>query len=226
MGFGLRWRFRILPGLHLNVSKSGLSVSIGGAPLTINLGRKRIRTTASLPGTGLSIHAERWPRRSQDLVQSAEDPTVEIDRPPEDQNWQPVTPFEGYRFKYPPPPLLSADAGETPSSVHASITQAGRATTPIASAGWRIGIGIVLAAVLIASWLTFDPSAQPGEKGIHPVSPLPPVIASGRSAAQEHPPQPTSPEPPHPPPPVDVRFEPVPIPVPLPKPRPALHGRR
>lgn len=226
MGFGLRWRFRILPGLHLNVSRSGLSVAIGGAPLTINLGRKRIRATASLPGTGLSVRTERRPRRSTKSIQSQEDPTVEIDRPPEDTNWRPVSPLEGYRFKYPPPALLSADAGETPSSERASITQTGRATTTITSAGRRIGIGIVLTALLIAGWLTFDPAGQPGEKGIHPASPLPPVITPGHSVAHEPTLLTTSPEPPHPQPSVDARFEPVPIAVPLPKPRPALHSRR
>ncbi len=55
----MSWRFRrsfkVIPGLKLNLSKSGLSLSIGGAPFTLNVGRKGAYTTSSIPGTGLSF---------------------------------------------------------------------------------------------------------------------------------------------------------------------------
>ena len=54
MGFRFHRRLTILPGVHLNLSKSGISLSVGGAPLTVNFGRGIRRLTASLPGTGLS----------------------------------------------------------------------------------------------------------------------------------------------------------------------------
>lgn len=54
MGVRLRWRFRVAPGVHLNVSKSGLSMSLGGAPATLNIGRRGLKGTISAPGTGLS----------------------------------------------------------------------------------------------------------------------------------------------------------------------------
>ena len=47
----VRRRLRILPGLWLNVAKRGVSVSAGIRGLTFN---SRGRTTASLPGMGLS----------------------------------------------------------------------------------------------------------------------------------------------------------------------------
>lgn len=54
----MAWRFRqsftIVPGLRLNLSKSGLSASIGGAPFTLNVGSRGIMGTASVPGTGIS----------------------------------------------------------------------------------------------------------------------------------------------------------------------------
>lgn len=53
MAFRFRKSFRVVAGVRVNVSKSGISTSIGGAPLTLNLGR-RARVTASIPGTGLS----------------------------------------------------------------------------------------------------------------------------------------------------------------------------
>lgn len=53
---GLRFqkRKKILPGVWLNFSKSGVTVSIGIPGLMLNLGRRGIWFTAGLPGTGLS----------------------------------------------------------------------------------------------------------------------------------------------------------------------------
>src|SRR5690242_2285103 len=64
----MRWRFRhsykVFPGLKLNLSKSGLSASIGGAPFTVNVAHRGIHKTASLPGTGLSFQQNFTPRSS------------------------------------------------------------------------------------------------------------------------------------------------------------------
>lgn len=52
------WRFRrsvkVLPGVRLNVSKSGISTSIGGPGATLNIGPKGTRQTVGLPGSGVS----------------------------------------------------------------------------------------------------------------------------------------------------------------------------
>ena len=45
---------RLFPGLRLNFSKTGLSISLGGRGASLNLGRRMVQTTLSLPGTGLS----------------------------------------------------------------------------------------------------------------------------------------------------------------------------
>jgi hypothetical protein len=52
----LRFRksIRIAPGIRINFSKKGVSASIGGAPLTLNISRGGVRGTVSAPGTGLS----------------------------------------------------------------------------------------------------------------------------------------------------------------------------
>ncbi len=55
MAIRFRKSIRIMPGVRINLSKSGLSTSIGGAPFTINVSRKGVRQTTSLPGTGLSF---------------------------------------------------------------------------------------------------------------------------------------------------------------------------
>lgn len=45
---------KIMPGVRLNLSKSGVSTSIGGRGATVNVGKRGIRSTLSVPGTGLS----------------------------------------------------------------------------------------------------------------------------------------------------------------------------
>lgn len=55
MAIRFRKSIRIMPGVRINLSKSGLSTSIGGAPFTINVSRKGVRQTTSLPGTGISF---------------------------------------------------------------------------------------------------------------------------------------------------------------------------
>ena len=53
---GWRWfkRIPIVPGLRLNLSKRGATVSVGPRGFTTTFGRRGRRTTFSVPGTGLS----------------------------------------------------------------------------------------------------------------------------------------------------------------------------
>lgn len=55
MGFRFRKSFKILPGVRLNLSKSGISTSLGGPGATVNIGPKGTRHTVGLPGSGLSF---------------------------------------------------------------------------------------------------------------------------------------------------------------------------
>lgn len=55
MGWRFRHSFKVIPSVRLNLSKSGLSCSVGGAPFTVNVGQRGIYATASLPGTGISF---------------------------------------------------------------------------------------------------------------------------------------------------------------------------
>jgi hypothetical protein len=55
MGWRFRRSFRIAPGIRLNMGKSGFtSLSVGGRGATLNLGKRGVTSTVSLPGTGLS----------------------------------------------------------------------------------------------------------------------------------------------------------------------------
>jgi hypothetical protein len=53
---GLRFRksIGILPGVKLNISKTGVSTSLGGHGATVNLGTRSRSATFGIPGTGLS----------------------------------------------------------------------------------------------------------------------------------------------------------------------------
>ena len=57
MGFRFRRRIRIAPGISLNVSKSGISTSIGGRGATLNISKRGTRTTLGLPGSGISYRS-------------------------------------------------------------------------------------------------------------------------------------------------------------------------
>jgi hypothetical protein len=56
MALRFRKRIKILPGVHVNLSKNGVSTSLGprGATVNIKPGRKS-KTTIGAPGTGLSV---------------------------------------------------------------------------------------------------------------------------------------------------------------------------
>jgi len=55
MGLRFRQRLKIIPGVHLNISSKGMSLSLGGPGATVNLSRKHgTRLTVGIPGTGLS----------------------------------------------------------------------------------------------------------------------------------------------------------------------------
>ena len=54
MGFRFRKSIRILPGVRLNLNKSGISTSIGAPGATVNISKRGTRGTVGLPGTGIS----------------------------------------------------------------------------------------------------------------------------------------------------------------------------
>ncbi len=52
-------RIRIFPGVWLNFSKSGVSISFGGRGLTENIGPRSHQETIGAPGTGISYRTKR-----------------------------------------------------------------------------------------------------------------------------------------------------------------------
>jgi hypothetical protein len=54
MGFRFRKSIKLLPGIRINLSKSGVSTSVGVPGATVNFSDKGTRTTVGIPGTGMS----------------------------------------------------------------------------------------------------------------------------------------------------------------------------
>ena len=54
MGWRLYRRLKILPGVRVNLSRSGVSTSIGGRGAWLTFGRRGTRATIGAPGTGPS----------------------------------------------------------------------------------------------------------------------------------------------------------------------------
>ena len=61
----LRFRrsLRLLPGVKLNLSKTGTSVSLGGRGATVNISKRGVYGSVGLPGTGLSFRERLDTRR-------------------------------------------------------------------------------------------------------------------------------------------------------------------
>lgn len=54
MGWRFRKSFKVIPGVRINVSKSGISTTVGGGPFSVNIGPRGIYGNANIPGTGIS----------------------------------------------------------------------------------------------------------------------------------------------------------------------------
>lgn len=55
MPFRFKKSFKIAPGIRINLSKSGISTSIGKRGASVNLSKRGTRLTTGIPGSGLSI---------------------------------------------------------------------------------------------------------------------------------------------------------------------------
>jgi len=54
MGFSFRRSIKVLPGIRLNLSRSGISTSIGVRGAHVTIGHGKVRETVGIPGTGIS----------------------------------------------------------------------------------------------------------------------------------------------------------------------------
>lgn len=86
MGFRFQKRIKIFPGLRINLSKSGVSTSVGVPGARMTFGNGKTRTTVGLQGTGLShttITSDNVPRQV-DLIATG---SQEIAMPTGRKSW-------------------------------------------------------------------------------------------------------------------------------------------
>lgn len=65
MGFRFRKSVKLMPGVRLNIGRSGISASIGGKGASVNVGKRGVRGTVGIPGTGISYSENLTPGDNQ-----------------------------------------------------------------------------------------------------------------------------------------------------------------
>lgn len=74
MSYRFRESIKLFKGVRLNLSKTGVSLSIGSAPYTMTIGKRGLKHTVSIPNTGLSFaHTDQYskidnPKKSSFLL--------------------------------------------------------------------------------------------------------------------------------------------------------------
>jgi Protein of unknown function (DUF4236) len=71
MPFRFRRSIRLAPGVRLNLSKSGVSTSVGERGAHVTLGHGHTRTTVGVPGSGVSYATTTTRRRSPHVTWGA-----------------------------------------------------------------------------------------------------------------------------------------------------------
>ena len=68
MGFRFHKAISLIPGVRLNLSKTGPSLSVGERGSTFNIGEKGTRATVGLPGSGMSYSVNKsWRNPFKDV---------------------------------------------------------------------------------------------------------------------------------------------------------------
>jgi hypothetical protein len=88
MGFRFSRRIRILPGVWLNLSKSGVSTSNGGRGAWSTFGKRGTRTTVGIPGTGISYTHVEAQRPAQQEAHGAVQPVTVSEPLPKGKAWR------------------------------------------------------------------------------------------------------------------------------------------
>jgi len=65
MPFRFHKSIKILPGIRVNLSQSGVGFSEGIGPVHISEGPRGTRETASIPGTGLSFYEQQTRKKKK-----------------------------------------------------------------------------------------------------------------------------------------------------------------
>lgn len=67
MGFRFRKTLKIAPGIRLNLSKSGVSTTIGKPGVSLNIGKRGAFVSAGIPGSGVSFRKKIGQQTGNDM---------------------------------------------------------------------------------------------------------------------------------------------------------------
>lgn len=81
MSFKFRKRLRIFPGFTLNLSKSGLSATVGMRGLNVNIGSRSKHLNVGIPGTGIYDRVRLNDGEKRVSPESDISPTPDLDSP-------------------------------------------------------------------------------------------------------------------------------------------------
>lgn len=88
MGWRFQKRIRILPGVTLNLSRTGISTSVGARGARMTFGHGQTRVTVGLPGTGIS-HTTITKKRTRARAIQPAAPPVSLYQAPRRSNARP-----------------------------------------------------------------------------------------------------------------------------------------
>lgn len=77
-------RVKIAPGVRINLSRSGISTTVGAKGASVNIGKKGAYANLGLPGTGLSTRTKIGVKST---VLPDEQPAAFIDTPRKPSRW-------------------------------------------------------------------------------------------------------------------------------------------
>src|SRR3546814_1328079 len=67
MGFRFSKRITLLPGVRMNISKSGASLSVGPRGASVTMGKRGVYGNVGIPGSGLSYRERRSEEHTSEL---------------------------------------------------------------------------------------------------------------------------------------------------------------
>jgi hypothetical protein len=88
MGLRFRKRIKIAPGVYINLSKSGISTTLGKSGASVNISKKGTRGAIGLPSTGLS-YSSQLSKSATSRTRQPSDP-ANTSQPPSDCNSTPI----------------------------------------------------------------------------------------------------------------------------------------
>lgn len=71
MGFRFRKSFKIAPGVKVNLTKTGVSGSLGESGASVNLRKGKVTSTRGAPGSGVSYREETKAGKTAEVLSSA-----------------------------------------------------------------------------------------------------------------------------------------------------------